>query len=42
VHAYAKFRVNATLSNMPSFAKAWMCPLGAPMVRAAAVRCQIW
>ncbi|MFY9720488.1 MAG: M13 family metallopeptidase, partial [Candidatus Cybelea sp.] len=42
VHAYDKFRVNATLSNMPSFAKAWICPLDAPMVRAASQRCQIW
>jgi putative endopeptidase len=42
VHAYPKFRVNATLSNMPAFAKAWSCPLNSPMVRPAAERCQIW
>jgi predicted metalloendopeptidase len=42
VHAYDKFRVNATVSNMPAFARAWMCPLRAPMVRPAALRCQIW
>jgi len=42
VHAYPKFRVNATVSNMPAFAKAWMCPLHSPMVRPAANRCQIW
>jgi putative endopeptidase len=42
VHAYYKFRVNATLSNMPAFAKAWFCPLESAMVRPAAERCQIW
>jgi putative endopeptidase len=42
VHAYDKFRVNATLSNIPAFAQAWMCPLGSAMVRPAAERCQIW
>jgi predicted metalloendopeptidase len=42
VHAYDKFRVNATMSNMLAFAKAWMCSQHAPMVRPAAVRCQIW
>jgi putative endopeptidase len=42
VHAYAKFRVNATLSNMESFAKAFDCPLLAAMVRPPETRCQIW
>lgn len=42
VHAYDKFRVNATLANMPQFAAAWNCPLGTAMVRPAKDRCQIW
>ena len=42
VHAYAKFRVNATLSNMESFAKAFDCPLLAAMVRPPDERCRIW
>ncbi|HET9028942.1 MAG TPA: M13 family metallopeptidase, partial [Candidatus Aquilonibacter sp.] len=42
VHAYDKFRVNATLSNMPQFAAAWGCKAGTPMVRPANKRCQIW
>ncbi|MFN2527204.1 MAG: M13 family metallopeptidase [Candidatus Baltobacteraceae bacterium] len=42
VHGYDKFRVNATLMNMPEFAKAWFCKLGDKMVRPAANRCQIW
>jgi len=41
-HPYDKFRVNATLSNMPAFAKAWGCKTGDPMVRPAAQRCAIW
>ncbi len=42
VHAYDKFRVNATVANMPGFAKAWFCPLEAAMVRPPQQRCQIW
>jgi predicted metalloendopeptidase len=42
VHGYDKFRVNATVANMPEFAKAWFCKLGDPMVRPPADRCQIW
>ncbi len=42
VHAYDKFRVNATLANVPGFAKAWFCQLTQPMVRPAADRCEIW
>jgi putative endopeptidase len=42
VHAYDKFRVNATLANIPGFAKAWFCKLTQPMVRTEAERCQIW
>ncbi len=41
-HPYDKFRVNATLSNMPEFAKAWGCKLPDAMVRPAKDRCQIW
>ncbi len=41
-HPYDKFRVNATLSNMPQFAAAWGCKIPEPMVRPAKDRCQIW
>lgn len=41
-HAYGKFRVNATLANMPQFAAAWHCPIGTAMVRPPKERCQIW
>jgi predicted metalloendopeptidase len=42
VHAYDKFRVNATFANMPAFAAAWGCKANSPMVRPASQRCQIW
>jgi putative endopeptidase len=42
VHAFEKFRVNATLSNLPEFALAWHCPELTAMVRPAADRCRIW
>jgi len=42
VHPYDKFRVNATLSNMPQFAAAWGCKLPAAMVRPPKDRCRIW
>ena len=42
VHPYDKFRVNATLSNMPAFAQAWGCKTGTAMVRPASQRCAIW
>ncbi len=42
VHAFDKFRVNATLANIPAFAKAWFCAMNAAMVRPPADRCQIW
>ena len=42
VHPYDKFRVNATLSNMPAFAEAWGCKTGTAMVRPASQRCAIW
>jgi putative endopeptidase len=41
-HPYDKFRANATVSNLEEFAKAWQCPLTAPMVRPPADRCKIW
>jgi putative endopeptidase len=41
-HAYDKFRVNATVANIPGFAKAWFCKLTQPMVRTESERCQIW
>jgi len=39
-HALPKWRVNAPVSNMPQFAKAFGCKAGQPMVRANA--CSIW
>ncbi len=42
VHAFDKFRVNATLANMPEFASAWFCKLNQAMVRPPEQRCQIW
>jgi len=42
VHAFDKFRVNATLANMPEFASAWFCTLSEAMVRPPEQRCQIW
>ncbi|MDE2482856.1 MAG: M13 family metallopeptidase [bacterium] len=41
-HPYDKFRVNATLANMPQFAAAWGCKLPSAMVRPPKDRCQIW
>jgi putative endopeptidase len=41
-HAPAQWRVNGPLSNMPEFAKAFGCKAGDPMVRADAIRAQIW
>jgi putative endopeptidase len=42
-HPFDKFRVNATLSNMPQFAAAWGCKASdTAMVRPAKDRCQIW
>ena len=42
VHAFDKFRVNATLANIPAFAKAWFCAMTQAMVRPQADRCRIW
>jgi len=41
-HAQGPFRVNATVSNMPAFAKAFRCAGGAKMVREEGKRCSIW
>jgi len=41
-HAPAVWRTNGPLSNMPSFAKAFNCKPGDPMVRASSTVPQIW
>lgn len=41
-HSPALWRVNTPLSNMPEFAKAWGCTIGAPMARPAADAVVIW
>ena len=41
-HPLARFRVNGPLSNMPTFAAAYACKEGDPMVRPPDKRCQIW
>ncbi|MGI8567061.1 MAG: M13-type metalloendopeptidase [Pyrinomonadaceae bacterium] len=41
-HPIARFRANGPLSNMPTFAAAFNCKQGDPMVRPAQDRCQIW
>src|SRR6185312_12193212 len=41
-HSPPKFRVNGPLSNLPEFAGAFQCKEGAPMVRPAGKRCEIW
>jgi putative endopeptidase len=42
VHAYDKFRVNATVANLPGFAFAFFCKQMDPMYRPPAERCAIW
>jgi putative endopeptidase len=39
-HSPEKYRVNGVLQNMPSFAEAFSCKAGSPMV--AATRCTLW
>jgi putative endopeptidase len=41
-HPIAKFRVLGPLSNLPAFQQAFSCRAGAPMVRPAARRCEVW
>jgi putative endopeptidase len=41
-HPIARFRVTGPLSNMASFAAAFSCKQGDPMVRGAAEQCRIW
>jgi putative endopeptidase len=41
-HAQGPFRVNATVSNMPAFRKAFGCTETSKMVREEAKRCSIW
>jgi putative endopeptidase len=41
-HPLSAFRVDAPLSNMPVFAKAWGCAADSKMVRPEAIRCRIW
>ena len=41
-HAPSAFRVNAPLSNMPEFERAFSCRAGAKMVRPAAQQCRVW
>ena len=41
-HAPPAFRVNAPLSNLPEFRRAFSCPAGAAMVRPAGKQCHVW
>lgn len=41
-HPIAKFRVIGPLSNLSSFADAFSCKQGSPMVRPAAEKCEVW
>jgi endothelin-converting enzyme/putative endopeptidase len=41
-HPTAKYRVIGPVSNMSEFQRAFACPTGSPMVRAATERCQVW
>jgi putative endopeptidase len=41
-HAPAKYRTNGPVSNMATFAQAFACKAGDPMVRDAAHRVDIW
>jgi putative endopeptidase len=39
-HSPPRFRVNGTVANLPAFAAAFHCPIGAPLAPVA--RCEIW
>jgi endothelin-converting enzyme/putative endopeptidase len=41
-HPIGKFRVIGPVSNLPEFQKAFSCKPGAPMVRPADQRCEVW
>ena len=41
-HPIAKYRVIGPVSNLPAFQKAFKCKAGAPMVRSAKDRCEVW
>jgi predicted metalloendopeptidase len=41
-HSPGHFRVNGPLSDLPEFQKAFDIPDGAPMIRAADKRVNIW
>jgi putative endopeptidase len=41
-HAPPEFRVNAPLSNLPAFGRAFSCKADAKMIRPAAQRCRVW
>ena len=41
-HSPERFRVNAPLSNLPEFRKAFACAEPSPMVRPAGQRCEVW
>jgi predicted metalloendopeptidase len=41
-HPLPKYRVNATLQNMPEFHAAFNCQAGDPMVRSASQQCRLW
>ncbi|MDY7231795.1 M13 family metallopeptidase [Hyalangium rubrum] len=41
-HPTGKYRVIGPLSNMPEFQRTFGCKEGAPMVRPAAKRCEVW
>jgi putative endopeptidase len=41
-HALWKYRVDATLQNMPEFHRAFACKRGDPMVRPPDQQCRLW
>jgi endothelin-converting enzyme/putative endopeptidase len=41
-HPIAKYRVIGPLSNLPEFQQTFQCKAGAPMVRSAQERCDVW
>jgi len=41
-HPLQRFRANGSLSNMPSFSKAFGCSAGSAMVRPEKTQCRIW